>query len=321
MEDDKTSSRGYDDNAYLKEMADGIISRRFASVDEAARAVLCEEPGSNVDRLRRKFREQGWYERGLNDFVEAEIARRGSKIEEVPRQYLFNPNGTPKSPLETRFLLLCRDTYRGLTPRGHLSFLTVILTACMMNVHVGTMGSAELVMIMTILSLCGMANWAKDAAGITARGSFLRHLGCMVALFFSTIAVFKVYMPDVAYTTGSLPGSFTLAVAAIVVTGFIGKKAAFAMEQDGRKSSAEMGALILVLFVVQVFGCTQLAVGVTTATNRDQAVQTASTRMEKVLSDFKAKNPGVDIEPIRQAQEEILIKTAQPPQWGKPTGQ
>lgn len=69
--------RGYDDSALLKQMADGLVAREYASVEEAAKVVLGEESGSNVDRLRRKFREQAWYERGLHDYVETQIAERG----------------------------------------------------------------------------------------------------------------------------------------------------------------------------------------------------------------------------------------------------
>lgn len=54
---------GYDDSTNLKAMADGIVVKKYGSVDEAAKNVLGEDGGSNVDRLRRKFREQGWYER------------------------------------------------------------------------------------------------------------------------------------------------------------------------------------------------------------------------------------------------------------------
>lgn len=74
--DSENKQRGYDDSALLKRMADGLVLREFGSVDEAAKSVLEEESGSNVDRLRRKFREQGWYERGLNDHVEAQIVAR-----------------------------------------------------------------------------------------------------------------------------------------------------------------------------------------------------------------------------------------------------
>ena len=75
MNTNKTSKE-YDDSANLRAMANGIIMRQFNSVDEAAKAVLGEDGGLNVDRLRRKYREQNWHEKGLAAFVEAEIAKR-----------------------------------------------------------------------------------------------------------------------------------------------------------------------------------------------------------------------------------------------------
>jgi hypothetical protein len=73
----ETTMRGYDDSDLLQKMAEGLVTREFGSVDEAAKVVLGEESGSNVDRLRRKFREQGWYEVGLSQYVEAKITERG----------------------------------------------------------------------------------------------------------------------------------------------------------------------------------------------------------------------------------------------------
>ncbi|NTF17792.1 hypothetical protein G6L37_05215 [Agrobacterium rubi] len=79
MHENQEGTRGYDDTAYLAEMADGVIRKRFTSVDEAARSVLGEDGGSNVDRLRRKYREQNWHDRGLYAYVEAEVARRAAE--------------------------------------------------------------------------------------------------------------------------------------------------------------------------------------------------------------------------------------------------
>jgi hypothetical protein len=80
--------RGYDDQALLEKMAAGIMSRDYSSVDEAARQVLGEDTGANVDRLRRKFRSEAWFEKGLQMHVEEEIRKRGlvSASELAPRQ-------------------------------------------------------------------------------------------------------------------------------------------------------------------------------------------------------------------------------------------
>ncbi len=64
-----SSARGYDDTKELKEMAIGIFDGRFKSVDHAARSVLSDPKQSNVDRLRRKFRQQGWMDKGRDEFL------------------------------------------------------------------------------------------------------------------------------------------------------------------------------------------------------------------------------------------------------------
>lgn len=317
MEDDKNSApRGYDDNAHLKEMADGIISRRFSSVDEAARAVLCEDPGSNVDRLRRKFREQGWYERGLNDYVEAEIARRGEKIEELPHDYLFNSNGTPKTPLETRLLVMQRDIYRGLTPRGPLSFvlfgaMAFLLSARVTDVEIGDCA----LIVLTVIAIAGMFNWAKDAAQKQGTGLFARHLGALLAMFMFVAMVFRYSMPDSAYTTGSLAGSVTLAVAGLVMTSYLVLKADVACKREGRKHSLESEVLTVVLFLLSVLAMAQVPIGITRATTRDDTVKTATVRMEDALTDLLKANPSIDIESVRRAQVDALKATAKAPQW------
>jgi hypothetical protein len=106
--DSENKQRGYDDSALLKRMADGLVSREFSSVDEAAKAVLGEDTGSNVDRLRRKFREQGWYERGLNDHVEAQILERG----------LIKPN------MGARFCVRVEEAFRN--PMPVIEFLAMV---------------------------------------------------------------------------------------------------------------------------------------------------------------------------------------------------
>lgn len=51
------NNRGYDDTKNLLTMATGLADGTYSSVHQAARLVLNETGGPNVDRLRRKFRE------------------------------------------------------------------------------------------------------------------------------------------------------------------------------------------------------------------------------------------------------------------------
>lgn len=64
-----SSARGYDDTKELMEMAIGIFDGRFKSVENAARSVLSDPTQSNVDRLRRKFRQQNWMNKGREEFL------------------------------------------------------------------------------------------------------------------------------------------------------------------------------------------------------------------------------------------------------------
>ncbi|TLX16097.1 hypothetical protein [Rhizobium sp. MHM7A] len=114
--DSENKQRGYDDSALLKRMADGLVSREFGSVDEGAKAVLGEDTGSNVDRLRRKFREQGWYEKGLEDYVEAQIAERGliqpnfgAKLCVRAEEACRNPMPVLNRLSKVLFVLMARD--------------------------------------------------------------------------------------------------------------------------------------------------------------------------------------------------------------------
>lgn len=114
--DSENRQRGYDDSSLLKRMAEGLVSREFNSVDEAARTVLDEDTGSNVDRLRRKFREQGWYEKGLNDYVEAQIAERGliksnsgARLCVRAEEAFRNPMPVLEHVMKLLFVLLIRD--------------------------------------------------------------------------------------------------------------------------------------------------------------------------------------------------------------------
>lgn len=66
--------RGYDDGKLLEEIAVGIFEQRFASVDEGAKFVTGEDGGANVDRLRRKYRTENWFRRGLEIYTARKIA-------------------------------------------------------------------------------------------------------------------------------------------------------------------------------------------------------------------------------------------------------
>jgi hypothetical protein len=112
---EQSSVKGYDDSAALQEMAAGVITRRFASVDEAAKAVIGEASGSNVDRLRRKYREQNWHQKGLDDYVDAEIKRRSEEVlPSVPQAAVPCTTEARRSPRVVSRCLSISKMFRGL---------------------------------------------------------------------------------------------------------------------------------------------------------------------------------------------------------------
>lgn len=94
----ETQVRGYDDTKYLEAMGQGIMAGEFSSVEQAARAVLGEVSGSNVDRLRRKFRKEGWFVKSRDEYVRA--LRYGPKpriaFEGDPRSWAYPLRGAPR---------------------------------------------------------------------------------------------------------------------------------------------------------------------------------------------------------------------------------
>ncbi|NTF17149.1 hypothetical protein G6L37_01725 [Agrobacterium rubi] len=63
------ANRGYDDTRELLAMAVGLARGTYRSVEHAARSVLKDPTQSNVDRLRRKYRQHGWAERGRAELL------------------------------------------------------------------------------------------------------------------------------------------------------------------------------------------------------------------------------------------------------------
>jgi hypothetical protein len=103
------STRGYDDTHELMEMAVGIFDGRFKSVEHAARSVLPDASQSNIDRLRRKFRQQAWIDYPPASFADY-IRAIGTRIRH-PRATLrsiFSKDAIWEAPyIPSTFLAFC----------------------------------------------------------------------------------------------------------------------------------------------------------------------------------------------------------------------
>lgn len=251
-----TAQRGYDDTGYLQEMAKGLIVRTWGSVDEAAKAVLGEEAGSNVDRLRRKFREQNWYERGLTDHVEAEIRRRG--LTKVPawlmaarrvREACLAPFQTAEAAgaaLRRRFLAE--------PPKGSLLVVSVGTTLLFSAAAAGAVAMQDAMAVVVGSTLLISGVWADRAsAGTEARTACL-HLAALAALTAAVVAAFALVSPSELWTFGSSQG--TLAAAAgmtlmgVYATSYVGTRT----RRSGTRSTIEVASLIAAIAALSQAG-------------------------------------------------------------------
>lgn len=247
--------RGYDDTRYLTEMASGLVSRRYASVDEAAKAVLCEDAGSNVDRLRRKFREQGWYEKGLAAHVEAEIASRGLITEPGYHRAARHLIQTMRAPIESlRRMKSAAPPIAAIRPKTSLMAFSLATTILFAAATSGLVGMSTALLIAVFCCVAILVAWAdktsETATSLTAR-IHLCGLGILTA---SLVALFGYFDAAPEFTMGSSQGalaaSIGLTIMGVYSTSFIGTRT----RQAGTRKTLEVGCLIAALSALSQLG-------------------------------------------------------------------
>lgn len=253
--------KGYDDSASLKAMADGIITRRFNSVDEAAKAVLGEEAGSNVDRLRRKYREQNWHEKGLSAFVEAEISRRNLIEAPAHMKLLKRLSGILASPTVTALqsITVSKRVLAATKPDGKTALPMVVATLLLAAVSVSAIPMIYAMAAFLGFTLFALTSWAdrsSEEADFRSAGFILSGMAAVVA---ALVGAFGLLSPNSAYSVGSMHGSIVLAIGLSVMgvyaTSFISTRAITA----GRRKTFEVSALITTLAIMSQLGTAILA--------------------------------------------------------------
>jgi hypothetical protein len=315
---DKTNAvRGYDDSPYLKEMADGIITRRFASVDEAAKVVLDEEAGSNVDRLRRKFREQNWYDRGLNDYVEAEINRRAAETTITDLEPAFlTATGRPMNKAEVVFDKTMRKLTREFTPTATMAFFGVSITAALAAVSMRPMSVALILSASFLVSLIGMLLWVYKAASTATPIQASVHLTSISAIFLVLIGGLALVVPDPSFKAGSLPGTAMIAFACMVLASYLCELVTAYGRRSGRAKSPEIVALSIALMVsISGFGWYPILNDFSNATKRaEQGIQ-AFENVAEVYHKLRKEHPDIDLKPLMEVQRRIMKDAVKFPTW------
>ncbi|MCV9964773.1 hypothetical protein OIU34_23050 [Pararhizobium sp. BT-229] len=317
MTDKTISLRGYDDSPYLKEMADGIITRRFASVDEAAKAVLDEEAGSNVDRLRRKFREQNWYERGLNDYVEAEINRRADEAPATDAQPAFvTATGRPMNKVEVLFEKTMRKLTNEFTPTATMAFFGAGLTAALAAVTMRPMSIVPVLTASFLVSLLGMMIWAHRAASKATPVQACLHIASMSVLFVAMAVGLAIAVPDPSFKAGSLPGTAVIAFAGLVLSNYLCELVMAYGRRSGRAKSPEIFALAVAIVVsISAFGWFPVVNDLSYAVKRAEQGMEAYERVAEVYKQLRKDHPDIDLEPLMEAQRQIVKDAARRPTW------
>jgi hypothetical protein len=248
--------RGYDDTTYLTEMAEGMVTRRFASVEDAAKTVLDETGGSNVDRLRRKFREQGWYERGLESYVQAEIARRQEGVISSPAPEpvsISEPNESrEQKPLERWFF----EKFGGFRVfiGGFAAFLGVSLTVQSGLAQFGLAKASDITMSLAMfmfLSLCVLAGYA----GYKARGwGIIAHLVVLCAMQHWVVRTLSAAFPDDFFSFRSAPASLAFSMGMTVMGVYVFSAVEAWSKRAGKQKAPEFAALSLAIMLLSMFG-------------------------------------------------------------------
>lgn len=269
--------KGYDDSAHLKAMADGIITRKYNSVDEAAKAVLGEEGGSNIDRLRRKYREQNWHEKGLAAYVEAEIAKRDliaapthMKLLAVLTDRLASPATTALQAFTATRRILSRTK-----PDGKTALPMVVATLLLSGVSVSAIPMAYAMAAFLAFTLFALTFWAdrSSEASDGRKAGFI--LSAMAGAIAALVGAFGLLSPNSAYSVGSMHGAVTLAIGLSIIgvyaTSFVSTRAVAA----GRRKTFEVSALIVALAIMSQTGTAILAKDAGVFTTVQTALQAA----------------------------------------------
>lgn len=269
--------RGYDDTNYLTEMAAGLVSRRYASVDEAAKSVLCEDAGSNVDRLRRKFREQSWYEKGLAAHVEAEIASRGLIAE--PRYHraarqVFQTMRTPVESLRRVGSVAAPMVEK--RPKTSLVAFSLTMTMLLAAASSGLVGMDATLLISVFCCVAILVTWAdKTSEAATSKAACI-HLGGLSILMASIVAVFGHFDPAPEFTMGSSQGAFAtfigLTIMGVYSTSYIGSRT----RRSGTRNKLEVSCLIAALSTLSQAGTALLIHDCLTSASQTATVSLAS---------------------------------------------
>lgn len=302
---DSLIGRGYDDSAALVEMADGLITRRYSSVDEAAKTVLCEDGGSNVDRLRRKFREQNWYEKGLEAYVERELEKR--RESERGGENTVAPQGLSDAPVHSLFgSRLASQIKNFITPTGPYAFVSAFMCFCLVLQQIGIISGATTSIISGAIALFSLLAWSDGSARRATKRKALLSLGGIAAGTALCVLTFGIFAPDRNYSVGSLAGAIFFAVGWFVCASYLHAFVVSRAKKEGRGHLFEVKLAGGAIVALGCLGSSLLAVNLAVGEAKVNTAYTVYSEVQKASTDLQLQYPTLKTKPLADSADKVI---------------
>ncbi len=294
-------TRGYNDAPSLEEMARGLIVRRYSSVDEAAKLVLGEDGGSNVDRLRRKFREQNWYERGLEVYVEEEIARRNASANEAaPITALVN-----EGEKQTKWRALASRVQKMITPNGFHASLFSLLFIVSIFTQIGLLPQIWLTGVIGAVAAFAVLAWIDVIARHVDRRNAFIHVGVIAISSFAIMGSLANVVPDQNYTVGSFAGAIVFAFTSLAIAHYAGVFFMASAKRENRGKRFETKALGAMIIAMGFLGTLLFQTNMIFAVRKVEFGLRAYSEVQNAANDLIAKYPSVDVRSLEALKQKL----------------
>lgn len=290
-----TQSRGYDDAPLLRAMAKDLVERKYSSVDEAAKGVLNEPAGSNVDRLRRKFREQNWYEIGLNDFVEAEIARRAVVADD-------QATVKPSQSSDLIYKALNAASVNGTVMLVIFSMTSLVVAAAFQLVYI------ELVALgMSCVTFVLLALWAEKSAKTSSWVMSGFHLALLVLVTAVSVVAFANLTPNNTFLLGSIFGTYACA-AGLMLIGFYASALLLRMTkfESKEKTPITWGLALAVCFTPVLFNLFAYVEVNNSLRHMEQGIADWHS-LSIAVGELQKSDPDLNVDRIKEVKDRVLL--------------
>jgi hypothetical protein len=297
--------RGYDDTPFLRQMARGLVLRTYASVDEAAKAVLDEPGGSNVDRLRRKFREQGWYETGLREYVEEQA---GTIVvnDAVPTEP-DRPVGDGEALSMGRFRSMMDRMVLANAPTGAVLFSLTAVLFMGVAAHFGILSNVVSLGVFAGFTLLMASFWLEKTARTVPTMVAVLHCAALVALAIWSAVFFRAVEPNSVFVLGSTMGALSSGIIMVVLGGYLASIVIYRTDYKGWKKDRMTFALTCLLLTVFSLPLAMSNVEFYSVSKQAEESMATWVKLSSALYDIEKDQPGANVDALKEIQQKLVV--------------